>query len=105
MLSFTLKEETKFWFHAKRRSGKTSEWTNAGVPNVGVGQTQEWTNAGLPNVGVGQTQEWDKRRIGQTQDFWDKRRSGQTEESQTFFSILNFCLQTQPSLPSSHYFS
>ncbi len=27
-------------------SGKTLEWTNAGVPNVGVGQTQEWTNAG-----------------------------------------------------------
>ena len=28
----------------KRRSGKTLEWTNAGVPNVGMEPKQEWEN-------------------------------------------------------------
>ena len=51
--------------------------------NAGVGQKLEWTNVGF----LGQTSEWTNTGVP------------------NFFSILNFCLQTQPPLPSSCYFS
>ena len=44
--------KTLFWFHDKRKSpkrqsGKTSEWTNARVPNVRVDKRQSGTNVGV----------------------------------------------------------
>ena len=54
------------------------------MPNVGV--EKHWRDKCLSP----KRQSGTNAGVGQTQDFWDKHRSGQTQESQTFFSILNF---------------